>query len=196
MTVDTLSLPDLSPTATRGNELAAPGTNVPRDDPYTLDVAVMSGARRAIVVAFGSEAAAHSERFVRSGQIPGTRHTYTADAATAEALERLTGLVDSCLVGTRLVLIGAEADVYAGRRCARDAGMVDAEIALVVLPSRRRRVYCAHCRTVTTTTQPIDGVAPCAACGDSLLLYGHFSRVHAAYLGFKVDAEEPLRESA
>ncbi len=113
-----------------------------------------------------------------------------ADEADDAALALLAEHIATARVGWRLVLAGPEIDVLAARAVAARHGVLDAEISTVVTEARHRRVFCPHCRTTTTTAQPVGGTAACEGCGRGLFVYAHVSRRAGAYLGFMVDAAE------
>jgi hypothetical protein len=57
------------------------------------------------------------------------------------------------------------------------------EIRECVTEANRRRVHCAHCRTVTEADVELGGTVVCEGCELTLICDGHFSRRLAAYLG-------------
>ena len=91
----------------------------------------------------------------------------------------------------RIVIVGDEREAFAARACARAAGAIDDEIALLITDRRARAVFCAHCRAVQLAEAHVGDVVVCGGCARSLVVYHHFSRTHAAYLGYMADAEEP-----
>ncbi|WP_152483984.1 dimethylamine monooxygenase subunit DmmA family protein [Halomonas sp. THAF5a] len=92
-------------------------------------------------------------------------------------------------VGCRLVVIGSEAFLWDVRGFAVAHGLVDEEILLYPMAGQGRRVFCAHCRTFTEGVH-VSPVA-CTGCGCYLEVRDHFSRRLGAYMGVRVDAEEP-----
>lgn len=115
---------------------------------------------------------------------------FNAPVANEEALDHVRALLQSATIGFRLLLAGPEADVYRARATALDCGAQDDELALTVTSNVRRRVHCAHCKTLTETNEPIGAVVECSGCARSLLIYHHFSRRTTSYLGFMVNAED------
>lgn len=108
-----------------------------------------------------------------------------------DELDVLESALQRCRVGVRIVLAGSETEVYAARARALSAGAVEDELLLEVTDVERRRVYCAHCRTLSSTRSSIGATIPCRGCGRSLVVYHHFSRELSAYLGYMADAEVP-----
>jgi hypothetical protein len=101
--------------------------------------------------------------------------------------EALVGVFEEQLrvatVGWRLMLAGPEADVMRLRAPAIQAGALPVEIREHVTAVDRRRVRCAHCRTIMEAEVGIGGSVVCGGCALTLSCHGHFSRRHAAYLG-------------
>ena len=93
-------------------------------------------------------------------------------------------------MGVRLVLTGPLADIQAAAAVAAECGLVEEEVTLVGDGSEHRKVFCAHCRTVTMTVEPIGSEVECQGCATVLSISNHFSRRIAAYLGFAAHAEE------
>ncbi|SEP20526.1 dimethylamine monooxygenase subunit DmmA family protein [Trujillonella endophytica] len=168
--------------------MGAAHTSVPRW-PAAVP-AVDPVARRLALLGLGARGAAHVQRWraaVRPG-VPVWAHTAArADDAT---LQLLAAEVGGARVGWRLLLAGPEVDVLAARAVATGLGALDSEIGVAVTSTRRRRVWCAHCRDTTETTQPVSGEVRCRGCGRRLHVYAHVSRRRGAHLGFQVDAEE------
>lgn len=110
--------------------------------------------------------------------------------ASLDALqERLAGLLSQAPMGTRLYVFGDEAFVWHIFRLAQPSGLLQDEIELIALGSRRR-LYCVHCATL----QDVDGAEAehdCSACGLRLEVRGHFSRRLGAYLGACLDPIDP-----
>ena len=92
---------------------------------------------------------------------------------------------------TRVLVAGDESTIARTLAAALACGHVAAEVAAQLTdPSGLRPVQCVHCRAITHTTTPVDGVAGCNGCARPLLVFPHFSRRIGAYLGFRADAEE------
>jgi hypothetical protein len=64
-------------------------------------------------------------------------------------------------IGWRLMLAGPEADVMRLRAQAIRAGALPVEIREYVTEANRRRVHCAHCRTVTEADAELGGTVVC-----------------------------------
>lgn len=104
-------------------------------------------------------------------------------------LERLAHRLAAERMGLRLYAIGTEDFLWDVRNLAAAHGMGAEEVHLTHHGSRRRRVICVHCRTVTngvTTT-----IVTCGGCGAQLFVRDHFSRLLGGFQGVQVDAEAP-----
>jgi hypothetical protein len=99
-------------------------------------------------------------------------------------------VLENARVGWHFVLVGTDAEVAAVRAQVLAAGAIDAEITEVVDDSAQRRVYCTHCRQLTTAAVAVGATVDCAGCAAPLVVYYHFSRRLGAYLGYRVDSEE------
>lgn len=112
------------------------------------------------------------------------------DRAERWALALLQAQLDAARVGTRVMVAAPELDVLDVLRAARAAGAIDAELCAYVTSRETRRIHCPHCGEETVATVDVGEAAPCGGCGRMLIVYHHVSRLHGAYLGYMVDAEE------
>lgn len=153
-------------------------------------------AHEYFAVSFGSDGFRETEAWLQ-GLEPSIRHRHLAfeesDHAATGALE---ARLASAVVGIRVVLAGPEADVYAARATAIEQGAVDEELVLLVTGGNSRRVHCPHCQSTTVTELAVGEVVACTGCERNLVIYHHFSRRTASYLGYMVDAEEQAKEDA
>ena len=92
-------------------------------------------------------------------------------------------------MGLRLYAAGSEIFIWDIAALARNAGLGSAEFHLTLAGSAKRRVYCPHCKSMTSGVSR--SVVSCSGCGAALFVRDHFSRLHAAYTGVRVDAEVP-----
>jgi hypothetical protein len=92
-------------------------------------------------------------------------------------------------VGLRLYAAGTEPFLWDVANIAREAGLSGEEIFLTHAGSLRRRVYCAHCKTMNDDVTT--NIATCRGCGAHLFVRDHFSRRLAAFMGVMADAEIP-----
>ncbi|MBD0862785.1 hypothetical protein IA539_16465 [Gordonia sp. zg691] len=121
-----------------------------------------------------------------STRIHGDRGTVAGLLASA--------LADS-VVGIRVWIIADIGAALALRAVALSAGLEDDEIEVVTtapLGTGTVEVFCAHCRTVTSAEVVVDDVVACVGCRRDLLVYHHVSRRSGRFLGFMVDAENPV----
>ncbi len=101
----------------------------------------------------------------------------------------LSEVLEESFMGTHLYISGSEAFLWKVQHIAHKCGMCESEINLELLGSEARCVYCPHCETMNegVTTD----ISECSGCNLSLVNVDHFSREMGAYLGFRVDAENP-----
>jgi dimethylamine monooxygenase subunit C len=113
------------------------------------------------------------------------------DRGEGLSMDRLSQQLATARVGTRVMVAAPELDVLDVLRVAHAAGAIDAELRVHVTPAGDRRVYCPHCRTHTVAHLGVGDTVACEGCRRTLIVYHHVSRLHGAYLGYMVDAEEP-----
>lgn len=110
-------------------------------------------------------------------------------ANEASLMETLGAKLDDSPGGTWLYLAGPERFIWNAAAVARVAGMSREQWQTELLGSKSRRVYCVHCKALNEgVTQSI---VTCSGCGLSLFVRDHYSRLMEAYVGCRVDAEEP-----
>ena len=110
--------------------------------------------------------------------------------AVADMLANLRHRLRRAPVGLRLYAIGTEAFLWDVHNLGREAGLGRGEIFLTQAGSLRRRVYCAHCKTMNEDVTT--SVVACVGCGAALFVRDHFSRRLAAFMGVAVNAENPV----
>ncbi len=112
-----------------------------------------------------------------------------ADAPAVGA--SLAELLQDAPVSTRLLVAGDEALIARAVAAGLAGGLRPPDIRVHLTdPAGPRPVQCVHCRAITETTTPVDGICACSGCGVLLLVFPHFSRRIGAYLGFHAEAEE------
>jgi dimethylamine monooxygenase subunit C len=139
------------------------------------------------VLSFGPEARAVARRWCAEIDDRGPLWTLHAARADGPVLASLRERLGAALVGWRLLLAGPEVDVLAARSLAIEHGAVAAEIVAYVTSSVRKRVYCAHCRELTSTGHAAGETVRCRNCNRDLVIHHHVSRRIGAYLGFAAD---------
>lgn len=112
------------------------------------------------------------------------------EAATPEALSELRSALGRSSVGVRLLLSGPTADIRAAAAVAAECGLQQEEMTLLSEEAAPRAIYCPHCHSTTTTTEPAGSEVPCQGCGTTLVTTDHFSRRMGAYLGYAARVEE------
>lgn len=111
--------------------------------------------------------------------------TDEAGAGMDKAAEALSGLPLNIAVYVQ----GTEAFMWDVNSLAIKQGMVSEQIHMLPPVSNERRVYCTHCYTVMEGVTQTPAV--CSGCQRNLLVRDHFSRLHGAYVGLMIDAEDP-----
>ena len=103
--------------------------------------------------------------------------------------ETLSSLLAALMPNTTLYLQGSEAFIWDINSLAIEQGMVAEQIKMLAPVTRQRRVFCTHCYTIMegVTHTPV----VCSGCQRNLLVRDHFSRLHSAYVGLQIDAEDP-----
>ena len=169
--------------------MASEYTSVPRPAGAVPPPAL---AREIVAVSFTAAGAEAAQGWLQlSG--PGTAHRHIrADRADAGTLAGLGGVVQDSKVGVHLAFSGPRADIYAARAQAVRNGALDAEITLLETGAADAQVYCAHCKETTTTQNDVGATAVCSGCARELVIYHHFSRRTASYLGYMAKAEEVI----
>jgi dimethylamine monooxygenase subunit C len=154
----------------------------PAPDPYGTNFAVVTvgPAARPVGIAWRAELTAR-------GVPLWTLHVeqYSADVDAG-----LTGHLATAVVGWRLLISGPQADVARVLATVTAAGAEPGELAAHVTGDAVKRVRCTHCGSSREVAAEIGTTVGCDGCGRSLLIYHHFSRNQAAYMGFQSDAED------
>jgi predicted RNA-binding Zn-ribbon protein involved in translation (DUF1610 family) len=109
--------------------------------------------------------------------------------ATADLLISLGHRLARETIGFRLYAAGTEAFLWDVYNIGQAAGLGNGEIFLTQTGSKKRRVYCTHCKTMNEDVTT--SIIPCRACGANLFVRDHFSRRLAAFMGVAIDAETP-----
>jgi hypothetical protein len=111
------------------------------------------------------------------------------DGISRVTFEKLSLLLADLSPNTSLYLQGSEAFMWDIHVLAIQQGMVDEQIQMLAPVTHKRRLFCTHCYTITedVTHSPV----VCSGCQRNLLVRDHFSRLHAAYVGLQIDAEDP-----
>lgn len=163
-----------------------PLSSFPHDSPNGRTAKAVSY----LVLAFGPKGLGAAEDFLACASSPTPTSLCTVPAADTRVLEAFRTALGRARVGLRILLAGPEADVYAARSVALEAGAVESEVLLRITEAVSRRVYCPHCTSTTVTDAEIGRELECSGCHRSLVIDHHFSRRTASYLGYMSDAEE------
>lgn len=104
-------------------------------------------------------------------------------------VDNLPSFVRSMTIRTRVYLEGSEPFMWHIYGLLLKQGMVAEQIKMQPPTSKKRNVFCTHCFTLTDGV--ITTVASCSGCGRLLHVSDHFSKRHAAYFCYQVNAEDP-----
>ncbi len=104
-------------------------------------------------------------------------------------LSALPEILEKSFMGLRIYISGSEAFLWKIQKIASQHGMHKSEINMELNGSTARQVYCPHCETLNEGV--ITDISECNGCSLSIINIDHFSREMGAYLGFRVDAENP-----
>lgn len=106
-----------------------------------------------------------------------------------EFFSALREALGAARAGVHFYVAGPEVFVWDAHAEGRRAGLALSAVSHELAGSRARRVSCVHCKAMN------EGVTGsphrCCGCGQALLVRDHFSRALAAYVGVRIDAEEP-----
>jgi predicted RNA-binding Zn-ribbon protein involved in translation (DUF1610 family) len=165
-----------------------------RSKPVYTTLAPVAGAGRHIFASMGEEGARVVARALPT--LPDFVHLHAGGGApsTAEILRsvefllaRLRDVLDEAPACAVLCVAGPEQAVWQCCRVGRECGMTRDRILAELAGSAARTVYCVHCKA--TTHDVTTGTFVCGGCGQTLFVRDHFSRLLAAYVGVRVDAE-------
>jgi predicted RNA-binding Zn-ribbon protein involved in translation (DUF1610 family) len=108
---------------------------------------------------------------------------------TPSLLAALRARLHTEAAGFRLYAAGTESFIWDVANLGRDCGLSDDAVFVTHAGSKRRRVYCTHCKAMIQNVST--NLVRCHACGAMLFVRDHFSRRLAAFMGVQADAEEP-----
>jgi hypothetical protein len=109
------------------------------------------------------------------------------DAAAGPPVEEFARALDRFGVGARVLVAGAEADVWALRAHALDAGLLPGEVLVEVVGDGPLRVFCVHCAATHRVDGEPGGVVRCPGCARLVDVVPHRSAHLGAYLAAAVD---------
>lgn len=179
------------PALARGSSAPDWASTPPPDLRGTAYTIVTTGGSAADVFAADWERAIPATTAVEWLVIPPTAPENRVRAAARDLAARH-------VVGWRLLATGDERILLILRAELGALGLCPAEMTLHATDVTLTRVYCPHCRTVTTTRMPADHTVTCTGCRRQLRVRTHFSRTLAAYLSSDaatIGKERGLRRS-
>lgn len=118
---------------------------------------------------------------------------FTVDAEVIQKTkltEELTKKLINLPISTNLYLAAySESFLWDVHRLAQSLGFADEQIKKLQPLTKERRLFCTHCYTMTegVTHSPFE----CPGCKRLLLVRDHFSKIHGAYVGVQINAEDP-----
>lgn len=107
----------------------------------------------------------------------------------AQAVQGVDELIPSLPMATAVYIAGSESFLWGVAERLSDAGMASEQIQMLSPTVVGRAVFCCHCYSITpaVTQSP----AQCDGCQRLLAVTDHFSKKHAAYMGYQINAEDP-----
>lgn len=106
--------------------------------------------------------------------------------------DKINGLLTEVLTGapvaTTVYVAGRESFLWDVRKVSRDAGLAGEQVLLFEPVIQKRRLFCTHCHEITEDVS--HSPMACSHCGRLLLVRDHFSRLHGAYVGVQINAED------
>lgn len=106
---------------------------------------------------------------------------------TAES-EALSRVLSTLPLASQTYVSGSESFMWDIHNLLIAAGLLTEQVSLMAPTSSVRRVFCTHCYTVMQKVEHTP--VTCQGCQRPLLVRDHFSRVHGAYVGLNVNAED------
>lgn len=91
-------------------------------------------------------------------------------------------------LGTMVYLEGTEAFIWCVANKLENKGLVSEQIEMLQPISNQRNVFCVHCLNINHNVT--ESPAACSDCNRMLAVTDHFSKLHTAYLGYQVNAED------
>ncbi len=105
------------------------------------------------------------------------------------SMSQLPQTISSLPLASSFYLAGTEAFIWDVAKLICEAGFIMEQVHLLPPVNNERRLFCTHCYAIT---EPVThSPAVCSGCGRHLLVRDHFSKIHRAYVGVQIDAEDP-----
>lgn len=177
--------------------MQAPVTSGIKSRPIYLSVDIDNSVKNHLFIAEqGADGALQPLfQYCASGQksfvvIDRPSETVTTQSIPKDKQQSLLERFSALPVSTHLYLSGmTESFLWDIRNLALAAGMTDEQVKMLPPLTPKRRLFCTHCYTVTENVShsPFE----CPNCHRLLLVRDHFSRIHSAYVGVMINAEDP-----
>ncbi|MBS99891.1 MAG: hypothetical protein CMI01_14590 [Oceanospirillaceae bacterium] len=105
------------------------------------------------------------------------------------SLSELEVVINALPLASAVYVAGDEGFLWDVHNLAEKAGLASEQIQLLAPESNKRRLFCTHCYAITeeVTYSP----HACSGCGRLLLVRDHYSKLHGAYVGVQINAEDP-----
>ncbi len=104
-------------------------------------------------------------------------------------LEKVHEVIEKSLMGAHFYVSCPEMYIWKIYQDMIAGGIVRGQMQMWHSGTRKRRVYCCHCKTFHENIT--EDIFKCDGCNNMIFVYDHFSRHNAAYLGFRADSENP-----
>lgn len=102
----------------------------------------------------------------------------------------LTLFLSAAPVNTTVYIHGNEPFLWKIAKVLKSMGLVEEQIKMFKPTSNQRDLFCVHCYTITPNVS--ETPAECCNCKLKLEVSDHFSKLHSAYMGYRVNAEDPI----
>ncbi|SEG56662.1 dimethylamine monooxygenase subunit DmmA family protein [Marinobacterium lutimaris] len=112
-----------------------------------------------------------------------------ADGLTEALRAELDKVFETLPLASAVYVCGSEGFMWDIRNLSLAAGLADEQVQMCEPTTKERRLFCTHCYEITegVTHSP----QACSACGRLLLVRDHYSKLHGAYVGVQINAEDP-----
>jgi hypothetical protein len=107
---------------------------------------------------------------------------------TKDILTELQSFFSTAPLSSVVYIDGSEPFIWKTAKVLKDMGLVDEQLIMLKPESNLRDLFCVHCFTITRGVTHTPAV--CSHCHRDLCVTEHFSKLHSAYMGYQVNAED------
>lgn len=154
--------------------------------PLYAPVVIRPKARKHLFIGTGAELDALYESLPEEQRI---RIIAGQDGLTDQLRAELDAVFATLPLASAVYVCGSEGFMWDIRNLALTAGLADEQVQMCEPSTKERRLFCTHCYEITegVTHSP----QTCSGCGRLLLVRDHYSKLHGAYVGVQINAEDP-----